>query len=145
MESTIDKTIDHIKLLARHLEKTNLRGTVIVFLMELKAPTKSLGFELLIQSILLQHKDPTRALTNDIYLEVMLHNKQCSEEQVQQAIRDTIKAAWEQGSQKAWDWYFSYDGESISRKPSNSDFISRLAYILDLWNAHCEEARYEEK
>lgn len=145
MDSTICPTIEHIKFLARHLEKTNLRGAVIVFLMELRAPTKSIGFEFLVQSILLQHKDPTRALTSDIYLEVMLHNKQSSEEQIQQAIRDTIKAAWEKGSQKAWDWYFSYDDEPVVVKPSNSDFISRLAYILDLWRSRCEEARYEER
>ena len=141
MESTIGETIDHIKFLAHHLETTNLRGTAIVFLMELKVPTKSLGFELLLQSILLQHKDPTRALTNDIYLEVKLHNRQNSEEQVQQAIREAIRIAWERGSRKAWNWYFSYDGETITERPSASDFISRLAYILELWQM---EVRHEE-
>lgn len=145
MDSTICATIEHVKFLAKHLEKTNLRGTAIVFLMELRAPTKSIGFEFLVQAILLQHKDPTRSLNSDIYLEVMRHNKQSSEEQVQQAIRDTIKAAWDKGSRKAWNWYFSYDDEPISRRPSNSDVISRLAYILDLWESHCEEAHYEER
>ena len=145
MDSTICTTIEHVKFLANHLEKTNLRGTAIVFLMELRAPTKSIGFEFLAQAILLQDKDPTRALANDIYLEIMLHNKQSSEEQVQQAIRDTIKVAWEKGSRKAWDWYFSYDDEPIIERPSNSDVISRLAYILELWKSHCEEARYEER
>ena len=141
MESTICETIDHIKFLAHHLETTNLRGTAIVFLMELKVPTKCVGFELLLQAILLQHKDPTRALTNDIYLEVKLHNRQNSEEQVQQAIREAIRIAWERGSRKAWDWYFSYDGESVEEKPSAGDFISRLAYILELWQTevHNEE------
>ena len=141
MESTIGETIDHIKLLAHHLEKSNLRGTVVVFLMELRVPTKCVGFELLLQSILLQHKDPTRALINDIYLEVKLHNRQISEEQVQQAIREAIRIAWERGSRKAWDWYFSYDGEPVTEKPSASDFISRLAYILELWQT---EVRHEE-
>ena len=141
MESTIGETIDHIKFLAHHLETTNLRGTVIVFLMELRVPTKCVGFELLLQSILLQHEDPTRALANDIYLEVKLHKKQASEEQVQQAIREAIRIAWERGSQTAWDWYFSYDGEPVTVKPSASDFISRLAYILELWQM---EVRHEE-
>ena len=104
MKSTIGETIDHIKLLAHHLEKSNLRGTVIVFLMELRVPTKCVGFELLLQSILLQHKDPTRALINDIYFEVKLHNKQISEEQVQQAIREAIRIAWERGSRKGINW-----------------------------------------
>jgi hypothetical protein len=145
MDSTIGVTLEHVKFLARHLEKTNLRGAVIVFLMELRAPTKIVGFELIVQAILLQHKDPTRALANDIYLEVMVRNNQSSEEQVQQAIRETIKAAWEKGSHAAWDWYFSYDDEPVATRPCNSDFISRLAYILDLWEAHCGEAHYEDR
>ena len=140
MESTIGETIDHVKFLARHLEETNLRGTVIVFLMELRVPTKCVGFELLLQSILLQHENPTRALANDIYLEVKLHNRQASEEQVQQAIREAIRIAWKQGSREAWDWYFSYGGEPVTEKPSAGDFISRLAYILELWQT---EARHE--
>jgi len=141
MESTIGETIDHIKFLVRHLEKSNLRSAVIVFLMELRAPTKCVGFELVLQSILLQHKDPTRALSNDIYLEVKLRNKQMSEEQVQQAIKEVIRIAWERGSRTAWNWYFSYDGEPVTEKPSASDFISRLAYILELWQT---EVRHEE-
>lgn len=133
MESTIEKTLNHVLLLARHLDKCNIRGTVIVMLMELGVPTKCVGFEFLKAAVELQRKDPTRTLAKDIYLEISLHYRQNSEEQVEQAIREAIKAAWRHGSRRAWDWYFFYDGRSVLNKPTNSEFISRIAYILEIW------------
>ena len=133
MHSTIDKTIEHVLFLARHVGKCDLRGAVIVILMEIGIPTKNVGFEFMRQAILLQYEDPTRSLTNDIYAELCLHYRQNSEEQIEQAIMNAIKMAWRHGSKEAWDWYFSYDGKPVANKPSNSDFISRIAYILEIW------------
>lgn len=146
MESTINKTLKHVLLLAQHLNKCDFGGAVIVVLMELGVPTKSMGFEFLKKAILLQRKDPTRSLTNDIYLEITLHYRQTSEEQVEQCIREAIKLAWRRGSRKAWEWYFSYDGQALATKPSNSEFISRIAYILELWQ-ECKkkEVSYERE
>lgn len=107
MESTIERTLCHVVLLSKHLDHYNLRGAIIVALMELGVPTKCIGFEFLKKAIELQRKDPTRALTKDIYLEISLHYKQNSEELVEQAIRDAIKMAWRRGSKEAWEWYFS--------------------------------------
>lgn len=136
MESTIEKTLHHVLLLARHLDKSNPRGTVIVMLMELGVPTKCVGFEFLRLAIELQRKDPTRVLAKDIYMEIALHYRQGSENLVEQAIRDAIKASWRHGSLEAWEWYFSYAGRPVSNKPTNSEFISRLAYILEIWQEY---------
>lgn len=133
MDSTIERTLSHIMLLARHLDRCNLRGAIIVVLMELGVPTKCVGFEFLKSVIELQYEDPTRALAKDIYLEISLHYKQNSEELVEQAIREAIRMAWRRGSRRAWDWYFSYDGRSVLNKPTNGEFISRIAYILEIW------------
>lgn len=133
MESTIERTLCHILLLVRHLDHYNLRGAIIVALMELGVPTKCIGFEFLKKAIELQRKDPTRALKKDIYLEISLRYKQNSEELVEQAIREAIKTAWRHGSKRAWEWYFSYDDRAVSNKPTNSEFISRIAYILEIW------------
>jgi hypothetical protein len=133
MESTIERTLCHILLLVQHLDQYNLRGAIIVVLMELGVPTKNVGFEFLKRAIELKRKDPTRAFTKDIYLEIALHYKQNSEDVVDQAIRDAIKMAWRRGSRKAWEWYFSYDERTVLNKPTNSEFISRIAYILEIW------------
>ena len=133
MESTIEKTLHHISFLARHLEHCNLRGAIIAALMEIGIPTKFSGYAFLIKAIELQMRDPTRALAKDIYLEIAIHYKQDSEELVEQAIRDAIKKAWRHGSKEAWDWYFSYGGRSVSKRPTISEFVSRIAYILEIW------------
>ena len=133
MESTIEKTLCHIQLLARHLDHYNLRAGIVVVLMELGIPTKCIGFELLKKAIELQSKDPTRILAKDIYLEISTHYRQTSEEVVEHSIREAIRMAWLQGSQMAWDWYFSYEGQPVANKPTNSEFISRIAYILEIW------------
>lgn len=132
MESTIEKTLYHILLLAHHLDYNNFRGAIIVVLMELGISTKTVGFEFLIKAIELQHEDPTRALAKDIYMEISLRYKQSSEELVDQAIREAIKTAWRHGSRRAWEWYFSYDDRAVIKRPSNGEFISRIAYILEI-------------
>lgn len=133
MESTIERTLAHVLLLVRHLEYCNLPGFVLVVLMELGLPTKCLGFECLKAAIRLQNENPTRSLTKDIYAEIAKRIGNCTEEQVDQAIREVIKMAWKYGSQNAWDWYFSYDGKPVMKRPTNSEFISRVAYIMELW------------
>jgi len=142
VESTIERTLCHIQLLARHLDRYNLRAGIVVVLMELGVPTKYVGFEFLKKAIELQRKDPTRTLAKDIYLEISLHYRQNSEELVEQSIREAIKMAWRHGSQEAWEWYFSYNGRSVTNKPTNSEFISRIAYILEIWQ-ECKIIRGE--
>lgn len=133
MVSTIEITLDHIKLLSRHLDYYNLRGAIQVVLMELKIPTNSIGYEFLKRAIYLQYQNPIRALSKDIYKEIADACGLSSEYVIEQAIRDAIKSAWRNGSKRAWDWYFSYDGRSLSRRPTNSAFISKIAYTLELW------------
>ena len=133
MESTIERTLSHILLLSRHLNHYNLRGAIVVVLMELGVPTKCVGFEFLKRAIELQRKDPTRTLAKDIYLEIALHYRQSSEDLVEQAIRDALRTAWRRGSRQAWEWYFSYDNRAVTNKPTTSEFISRIAYILEIW------------
>lgn len=144
MESTIERTLRHVLLLARHLDSCNPRGVIIVMLMELGVPTKCVGFEFLKKAIQLQNTDPTRALAKDIYLEILLQYKLNSEELVDQSIREAVKLAWRHGSRQAWDWYFSYGGQTISDKPTNSEFISRMAYILEIWQ-ECKKVRGDHR
>lgn len=132
MGSTVIDMISHLALLRRHLEEGNPSGAIISLLIELGVPTNKLGFELLKYAIDLQNKNPTRALKNDIYLEISLHYQQNSENQVEQAIRDAIKKAWKEGNRAAWEMYFSCDGRALKSKPPNREFISRMAYIVEL-------------
>lgn len=139
MVSTIERTLGHILLLVQHLNHYNLRGAIIVVLLELGVPTKYIGFEFLKKAIELQLKGPTRSLRKDIYMEIALHYGQNSEEVVEQAIREAIKMAWRLGSREAWEWFFSYGKRGVVKRPTNGEFISRIAYILEIW----QESNYK--
>lgn len=144
MNSPIGGTLDHILLLARHLEKCNARGAVVVMLMELGVPTQCIGFEFLKMAILHFCENPTRALHKDIFRQIMQQCGQNSEEQVDQAIREAIKKAWKYGSRLAWDWYFAYDGRRRTDRPSNAEFISRIARLLEMWQNNSKEVANEK-
>lgn len=133
MVSTIQILLDHLKLLSRHLDFYNIKGAIWVVLMELKIPTNCFGYELLQRAIYLHYQNPLRAFSKDIYKEIADDCGVSSEYAVEQAIREAIKLGWRNGSKKAWDWYFSYDGRSPTRKPSNSLFISQVSSALKLW------------
>ena len=146
MRSTINQTLDHVLFLARCLNKCDLQRVTIVMLMELGVPTACVGFEYLKRAILLRYEDPTRALSKDIYLDIVLRCRLNSEEQVEQAMREAIKKAWEEGSDTAWNWYFAYDGHGKLNKPTICEFVSRIARILELWQGCSEkEVSHEEE
>lgn len=146
MQSTIHETLDHVLLLARHLNKCDISCAATVVLMELGVPTKCIGFEYLKRAILMLHEDPTRSLSKDIYLKISLRCKTGSEEPIEQAIRDAISKAWKSGSLRAWNWYFAYDGQLQDGRPSNSEFISRIVRVLQLWQGcYRKEACYAEQ
>ena len=50
--------------------------------------------------------------------------------QVEKAIRDAIKTAWEQGNQSIWRLYFPPGRDGELHCPGNDEFLSRLARAL---------------
>ena len=51
----------------------------------------------------------------------------CSVEQVERAIRTAIQRAWNQRDEQIWKLYFVTMPDGSVKRPSNSEFISRLA------------------
>ena len=146
MESAVAPLLDHVLFLARRSPLNAPRPSAIVMLMELGVPNHYMGHELVLQAIVLQHEDPTRGLRNDIYHEITLRCHLNSEEQVDQAIRQALKVAWKQGDRRLWECCFSCGRRVLLKRPSNSEFISRIAYIMELWQeSRREEGRYEKE
>lgn len=141
----IEDTLKHVLFLARLLKNCSPQCVVVSILMELNIPTKNAGFEYLKRAILLFHENPTLMITKDIYQKI---GESCAEAvsiaQVEQSIRQVISAAWKNKDQSAFIRYFSCGANGIVKKPTNAEFISRIARILELWEGCCEkEADYE--
>lgn len=102
------------------------RTTVASMLMELNIPSKRRGFTYLEKSIRQYLKQPGQALTKNIYPNVaQAHFTQ--PEAVERAIRQVVHESWAKRNDKVWRAYFSPGREGIIPRPTNAEFISRLA------------------
>lgn len=102
-------------------------GTVIAnVLISLGVATHVSGYQYLREAIPLFAEDPRQAITKELYPAV---GKRCnaSGDQVERSMRTAIEGAWSRRDELIWKLYFTPLPDGSIRKPSNSEFISRLA------------------
>ena len=98
-------------------------------LLALGIHTNNKGYIYLREAIPLYAKDPQQSVTKELY---PLVGKLCggSVEQVERAMRTAIQRAWNQRDEQIWKMYFVTLADGSVKRPSNSEFISRLAELL---------------
>ena len=102
------------------------RATVSSMLMELNIPSKRRGFAYLEKSIRQYLQQPGQSLTKSIYPNVArAHFTQ--PEAVERAIRQVVHESWENRNDGVWRMYFSPGRGGVIPRPTNAEFISRLA------------------
>lgn len=98
--------------------------------------TRLLGYHHLIQATVLISEKPGQSVTKELYPAVGKRSSpKASGEQVEKLIRYAIRTAWKQGDREAWHRYFPQD-----QRPSNSEFISRMAELLGERRRCCIDA-----
>ena len=102
------------------------RPTVAAMLMELNIPSKRRGFTYLEKSIRQYVKQPGQALTKMIYPYVAQEHF-TQPEAVERAIRQVVHESWAKRNDRVWRMYFSPGREGVIPRPTNAEFISRLA------------------
>ena len=138
MESTVDNTIRHVLKSMRHIRKGDISSAILVILIELGFCPQSDGFGHLRKAIYQKFHDPDQRFV-ELYESVgKMYTPEVGSFQVEQAIRSAIGSAWESGRAETWDVFFPGDREGKRKKPTNGEFISRLACVLELWSS-CED------
>lgn len=95
-------------------------------LMDLEIPSKRRGFIYLEMCIELYMENPGLPLTKAIYPAVAKkYNSQG--EAVERAIRQVIHETWAHRDDRVWRMYFNAGRDGILPRPTNAEFISRLA------------------
>lgn len=94
-------------------------------LLRLGIPEHLQGFRNMVVGIPLLAEDPDQFLGKTLYLEIARRNR-VSNESVEKAIRDAIRAGWDRGDRKLWLQYFP----GADRAPQNKPFLIRMAGIL---------------
>ena len=130
----IDATVNRIKDLAQKPPKpmaplqnhlTNVSG----ILFALGIPTKLRGHACVREAILCMVKKPDQSITKELY-PVVAELCNGTPSQVERSIRSAITAAWKNRDEVLWRQYFGTDGEGNISKPTNADFITRVADLL---------------
>lgn len=113
------------------LPAPDIRTTVSNVLLRLGMPTKLRGYGCVREAILCMMRDPDMSVTKELYPMVA---ELCdgNTAQVERAIRGAILAAWNVGDQKQWRRYFIAGQGGLVPKPTNAEFISRIADCLRL-------------
>jgi len=146
MTCTIEDSLVHIIFLVKYMQGCDISSVALLVLLELDIPTNHVGFDYLLHAIVAFCKDPLQTLSKGVYPEVAsYYNYAVSQEEMEQAIRGAIKKGWKNGNEIAWKYYFSHNTTDSIKKPTNSEFISRIGRVLQLWQGCCERKVGNEK
>lgn len=104
-------------------------STLPILLRTLNVPTKSRGYTYLREAVPLWMKDPTQSITKELYPAVAARCG-CDKSHVERSIRSAIDVAWRNRDESIWRMYFQPDSSGRIPRPTNGDFISRLAQCL---------------
>ncbi len=102
------------------------RNHVSNMLMTLGIPTKLRGYGYLREAVLLMAQRPSQSITKELYPDVGARCG-CEGIHVERSIRSAIAKAWKQRDEQIWRQYFQPDGAGVLQRPTNAEFISRLA------------------
>ena len=105
-------------------------GGVKTRLMALGVPGKLRGCTYLRHAIPLFARDPLQSVTKVLYPEVA-RICGCAPSHVERSIRSAIDAAWRRRDDNIWRLYFPCDESGQIPRPTNGDFVARLAQSLE--------------
>lgn len=105
------------------------RKQISGILLQMGLTPKRRGFQCVREAILIRRQHPGQSITKELYPEVG-QRTDATGEQVEHAIRSAIAKAWKNGNRDVWCRYFPAGPDGESRRPSNGEFISRMAESL---------------
>lgn len=132
----LNEALGHLELLARHFHRYDDEYIIQVLLMEIGIPSKCSGYTYAVDAIVLYYQKSMRYMTKEIYPAVAKkYGIYVRPVQVEGAIRMAIEKAYKHRDQ-VWDCYFPEN-----ERPTNAEFIARMATMLKLWHDCCDVER----
>lgn len=138
MNFEIDRTLKHVLFLARIFRKQDVERVIMTLLIELGVPTHYDGFDYLVKAIYIFCEDPTQMIMKGLYPAIARqYSREIEGLHIEQAIRGAIQYAWKRHDDGIWLRYFPPSKDGTLTKPTNTEFVSRLAYVVELWKGCC--------
>lgn len=146
MTSAIERSLEHAIRLARRLPHGDYSTVILLVLYELGISPKNDGFVCLKKAVAMFFENPTCNLKDDIYAKISVELDGVEDSRrVEQSIRRSIKEAWCDHDEEAWNIVFFGTKAGTKEKPSNGEFIAGVAWFVELWQGCCKEVAYARK
>lgn len=127
----IHATVARLADLVAHMDKPQItradpRTVVSNLLLNLGMRTKLDGYGYAREAILLAMEQPGQMVTKELYPTVAkMFNS--NKDKVERTIRSAVVSALKRGDMQVWRTYFPPGPDGIVSKPTNAEFISRIA------------------
>ena len=145
MEIMNDAILQRAKFLAQHFERSDLHSITLLILYDLGISVHCSGFDYLKHIVPLAFQKASQIYVKELMEEVGKRYSPNVEYSVMEtAVRDAIKKARRRGSDDRWKCYFPDYILQKRKPPTNAEFISALAYFLEMWYECCKEGSYEK-
>ena len=129
----VDDLIEHLDLLARNFSDYDETYIVKLFLLESGISTRGYGFDYIKEAVVLWHRESMRRVSKEVYPAIVKkYRPYATMAQVEKTISRTIERAWKKRDQM-WETFFPEP-----QRPTNTQFISRMAKVLEMWVDRCE-------
>ena len=112
--------------------KEDLQGQTVVHLHILNFLTHLDGYQQLRVGIPLYFRDPGMRLSKELYPAIAKHFGLADDRTVEHSIRKSISSAWDRRDPVVWAKYFPPGPDGVAHCPTNKEFISRIAQLLEL-------------
>jgi hypothetical protein len=146
MTSAIEGTMEHAKLLARHLSHCDYAIIIHLVLCELSVAPKNEGFVFLKKAVSKHYENPLCNLQQDVYAKISLEIDGVeNNRRVEQSIRRAIEDAWNTRNEAIWELIFLDPRGGSMERPSNGDFIAGVSWFVELCTGFCKEVAYEQR
>ena len=105
------------------------RVSVTNLLLQFRIRAKLKGYNYLRDAVVIMAEQPGLSITKELYPEIASRYG-TNYKLVEKCIRSAIEGAWEVRDQRLWESYFPSGPEDPQERPSNAEFICRLADTL---------------
>ena len=120
--------VSNRKKIHRMVEKVNRERYITEIMLNLGVPAHLRGYRYLRESVLMSMEDMelVGSVTKLLYPEIAKKFK-VTDQKVERGIRNAIEVSWERGNKDTFKELFGYNAEDGRNRPTNSEFIARLA------------------
>ena len=126
-----ERIVARVSRLAQCLEGTEEQAINGILLL-LGLPPQCVGYPYTAEAIMVIRQNQEQSITKELY-RTLAKQHSTDTRQIERAIRIAISSGWERGDRMVWAMLFPPRPDGSAQRPTNGQFLFRLARLFDLW------------